>query len=46
MQAAGEALPGLGGREAREALGPRSPPRPTCCRERRGLGQGGGESWE
>lgn len=45
LKAAGEALPGLGGREAREGLGPQRPPRPTRCRERRGLSQGGRESW-
>ena len=45
-QAAGEALPGPGGREAREALGPQKSPRPTRCRERSGLGQGGGQGWE
>lgn len=46
QQAAGEALPRLGGRKAREALGPQRSPKPTLCRERSGLGQGGGEGWE
>ena len=45
-QAAGEAPPRLGGREAREAPGPQRSLRPTRCRERGGLGQGGGQGWE